>query len=140
MVRRSLLHHFADLPDPRIDRTKKHRLDEVLLIALTATVCGASSFEEIGAFVLRRATEEATRWPHGISIAVNLSPAQFKSGAVSEAVREALQRSGLEPARLELEITESVLLDQTSGSISVLEALHAQGVRVALDDFGTGYS
>jgi diguanylate cyclase (GGDEF)-like protein/PAS domain S-box-containing protein len=96
--------------------------------------------EEIGAFVLRRATEEAMRWPAGISIAVNLSPAQFKSGAVSEAVREALQRSGLEPGRLELEITESVLLDQTSGAISVLEGLHADGVRVALDDFGTGYS
>jgi len=96
--------------------------------------------EEIGAFVLRRATQEATRWPEGISIAVNLSPAQFKSGAVSEAVRDALLASGLEPARLELEITESVLLDQTSGAIATLECLHADGVRVALDDFGTGYS
>jgi len=96
--------------------------------------------EEIGAFVLRRATQEATHWPQGISIAVNLSPAQFKSGAVSEAVRDALQASGLAPGRLELEITESVLLDQTSGAITTLESLHADGVRVALDDFGTGYS
>jgi len=96
--------------------------------------------EEIGAFVLRRATAEAVRWPDGIGLAVNLSPAQFKSGAVSEAVREALAASGLAPARLELEITESVLLDQTSGAIAVLEGLHADGVRVALDDFGTGYS
>jgi len=96
--------------------------------------------EEIGAFVLRRATAEAMRWPEGIGLAVNLSPAQFKSGAVSEAVRAALAASGLEPGRLELEITESVLLDQTSGAIGVLEGLHADGVRVALDDFGTGYS
>lgn len=96
--------------------------------------------EEIGAFVLRRATAEAVRWPDGIGVAVNLSPAQFKSGAVSEAVRGALAASGLEPGRLELEITESVLLDQTSGAITVLEELHAAGVRVALDDFGTGYS
>jgi diguanylate cyclase (GGDEF)-like protein/PAS domain S-box-containing protein len=96
--------------------------------------------EEIGAFVLRQATAEAIRWPDGISLAVNLSPAQFKSGAVSEAVRAALAASGLEPGRLELEITESVLLDQTSGAIGVLEGLHAEGVRVALDDFGTGYS
>jgi diguanylate cyclase (GGDEF)-like protein/PAS domain S-box-containing protein len=96
--------------------------------------------EEIGAFVLRQATAEAVRWPDGISLAVNLSPAQFKSGGVSEAVRGALLASGLEPGRLELEITESVLLDQTSGAIGVLEDLHAGGVRVALDDFGTGYS
>jgi diguanylate cyclase (GGDEF)-like protein/PAS domain S-box-containing protein len=96
--------------------------------------------EEIGAFVLRRATEEAMRWPETIGLAVNLSPAQFKSGAVSDAVRDALTASGLPPQRLELEITESVLLDQTSGAIGVLEGLHAAGVRVALDDFGTGYS
>lgn len=96
--------------------------------------------EEIGTFVLDRATQEATRWPESISLAVNLSPAQFKSGAVSETVRSALEASGLAPGRLELEITESVLLDQTSGAIGVLEGLHAAGVRVALDDFGTGYS
>lgn len=96
--------------------------------------------EEIGTFVLHRATQEAMRWPESISLAVNLSPAQFKSGAVSEAVRSALAASGLAPKRLELEITESVLLDQTSGAIGVLEGLHAAGVRVALDDFGTGYS
>ena len=96
--------------------------------------------EEIGAFVLRRATAEAVRWPEGISLAVNLSPAQFKSGGVGEAVRDALAASGLAPERLELEITESVLLDQTSGAIGVLESLHEMGVRVALDDFGTGYS
>jgi diguanylate cyclase (GGDEF)-like protein len=96
--------------------------------------------DQIGAFVLRRATAEATRWPHGISIAVNLSPAQFKSGTITEAVHDALLASGLEPRRLELEITESVLLDQTSGAIGVLEGLHEAGVRVALDDFGTGYS
>jgi diguanylate cyclase (GGDEF)-like protein/PAS domain S-box-containing protein len=96
--------------------------------------------EEIGAFVLRRATAEAVRWPDGIGVAVNLSPAQFKSGAVGEAVIEALKASGLEPGRLELEITESVLLDQSSGAIGALEELHAAGVRVALDDFGTGYS
>jgi diguanylate cyclase (GGDEF)-like protein len=96
--------------------------------------------EEIGAFVLRRATAEAVRWPDTIALAVNLSPAQFRSGAVSAAVREALASSRLEPRRLELEITESVLLDQSASAITTLEALHASGVRVALDDFGTGYS
>jgi len=96
--------------------------------------------DEIGAFVLRRATAEAVHWPDGIGLAVNLSPVQFKSGPVSVAVRGALAQSGLDPARLELEITESVLLDQTSGAIAMLEEIHAMGVRVALDDFGTGYS
>ena len=95
---------------------------------------------EIGAFVLHHAAAEATRWPESIGLAVNLSPAQFRSGSVSDAVRSALATSGLAPERLELEITESVLLDQTSESIGVLEGLHAAGVRVALDDFGTGYS
>ncbi len=96
--------------------------------------------EDIGAFVLRAATAEAVRWPASIGLAVNLSPVQFKSGVVSVAVRDALLRSGLDPARLELEITESVLLDHTSGAIGMLEDIHAMGVRVALDDFGTGYS
>ena len=96
--------------------------------------------EEIGAFVLRRAALEAVRWPEGISLAVNLSPAQFRSGAVGEAVRVALAESGLAAGRLELEITESVLLDQAYGAIGTLKRLHAAGVRVALDDFGTGYS
>jgi diguanylate cyclase (GGDEF)-like protein len=96
--------------------------------------------DEIGAFVLRGATAEAVRWPDGIGLAVNLSPVQFKSGAVGAAVRAALARSGLDPARLELEITESVLLDQATGAIGMLEDLHALGARVALDDFGTGYS
>lgn len=96
--------------------------------------------EEIGAFVLRGATAEAMRWPEGMGLAVNLSPVQFKSGAVGAAVRDALACSGLDPTRLELEITESVLLDQTSGAIGMLEDLHTLGIRVALDDFGTGYS
>ena len=96
--------------------------------------------EDIGAYVLEQACREAARWPGELSVAVNLSPAQFRSKAVRGAVNTALERSGLAPARLELEITESVLLDDSTGAIDELRALHQAGVRVALDDFGTGYS
>ncbi len=80
------------------------------------------------------------RWPHELSLAVNISPAQFRSKGVLKAVAAALASSGLAPGRLELEITESVLLDEASGTVAVLEGLHQAGVRVALDDFGTGNS
>jgi diguanylate cyclase (GGDEF)-like protein len=94
----------------------------------------------IGAWVLRTACFEAKNWPSDIHVAVNLSPKQFKKGDLVAIVREALDLSELRPDRLELEITESVLLQESAGVIGALDQLRAMGVSIALDDFGTGYS
>jgi diguanylate cyclase (GGDEF)-like protein/PAS domain S-box-containing protein len=96
--------------------------------------------DAMGRYVLDRACAAATTWPDSISLAVNLSPAQFRTGGVHEAVTAALARSGLAPHRLELEITETLLLDDSTDSTAALEQFHAAGIRIALDDFGTGYS
>jgi len=95
---------------------------------------------EIGRWVLRTACVEATKWPGDISVAVNLSSRQFSAGDVSALVATALQDSGLSPARLELEITETVLLRDSNANMAVLRGLRELGVRIALDDFGTGFS
>ena len=95
---------------------------------------------EIGAWVLEEACTEAARWPRDLTVAVNLSPAQFRSRDLIGTVKDALLRSGLRPTRLELEITESVLLSDTDGSLAALHDLRAFGIRIAMDDFGTGYS
>ncbi len=95
---------------------------------------------EIGEWVLHHACREAVRWPAGVSVAVNVSPAQFRTRHLVEAVREALQHSGLAPGRLELEITETVLLRESESVLATLHQLRATGVRIAMDDFGTGYS
>ena len=94
----------------------------------------------IGEWVLRAACREAARWPSELSLAVNLSPVQFQSQRLLDAVRDALAQSGLNPARLELEITEGVLLQESGTTLAVLHALRRLGVRIAMDDFGTGYS
>ena len=94
----------------------------------------------IGAWVLRTACFEAKNWPSDIRLSVNLSPKQFNKGDLVEVVREALDVSNLRPDRLELEITESVLLQDSVAVISALDQLRAIGVSIALDDFGTGYS
>ncbi|CAK9886331.1 MAG: putative signaling protein [Candidatus Erwinia impunctatus] len=94
----------------------------------------------LGAYALHEACREAAAWEHGESVAVNLSPLQFKNSALVSVVQSALEKSGLEPGRLELEVTESVLLDNSDSNIQVLEKLKALGIRIALDDFGTGYS
>ncbi len=94
----------------------------------------------IGEWVLRQACQEAARWPSHISIAVNLSPVQFKSTSITQTVVNALARSGLSAGRLELEITESVLLLNTNNVIDALHQMRAIGVRISMDDFGTGYS
>jgi diguanylate cyclase (GGDEF)-like protein len=93
----------------------------------------------IGEWVLREACVEAARWPDDIEIAVNLSPAQF-NGGLANVVRDALAASGLAPHRLELEITETLLLRDSEDTLIVLHQLRASGIRIALDDFGTGYS
>jgi diguanylate cyclase (GGDEF)-like protein len=94
----------------------------------------------IGAWVLQQATAEATGWPGELSVAVNLSPVQFKGGAVVADVTDALRASGIAPNRLELEITEAVLLQDTDATVATLNELRALGVRISMDDFGTGYS
>ncbi|MCG5260565.1 EAL domain-containing protein [Cupriavidus gilardii] len=94
----------------------------------------------IGAWVLREASRQAAAWPAAVAVAVNLSPLQFRDPALADTVRHALQEAGLSPARLQLEITESVLLQESQSNRSTLQALREIGVRIAMDDFGTGYS
>jgi diguanylate cyclase (GGDEF)-like protein/PAS domain S-box-containing protein len=95
---------------------------------------------QLGNWVIEQACREAAAWPTGLSVAVNLSPVQFRNRALVDIVVRALQSSGLPPARLEVEITESVLLQDNDSTVDMLHQLRALGVRVALDDFGTGYS
>ena len=94
----------------------------------------------IGEWVLRTACSDAMSWPSDIRVAVNLSPVQFKSKRLLESVITALSVSKLSPDRLELEITEGVLLVEHETTLAVLHQLRAYGVRIAMDDFGTGYS
>jgi diguanylate cyclase (GGDEF)-like protein len=95
---------------------------------------------QLGDWVMRRACEETTRWPKDIRVAVNLSVAQFRNSRVRQSVISALAASGLSPNRLELEITESVLMDDVNVVANVLGKLQDIGVGIALDDFGTGFS
>ncbi|MFK8253838.1 putative bifunctional diguanylate cyclase/phosphodiesterase [Ancylobacter sp. sgz301288] len=95
---------------------------------------------DIGAWVVREACRECARWPSDVSVAVNLSPLQFRRANVEAMVRDALTASGLPPHRLEIEITETVLLQDTAATRRTLRRLRNLGVRIALDDFGTGYS
>jgi diguanylate cyclase (GGDEF)-like protein len=94
----------------------------------------------IGEWVLRTACFEAENWPGDIRVAVNLSPIQFNKGNLVATVKAALNASGLRPDRLELEITESTLLQNTTSTLTALHQLRTMGITVALDDFGTGYS
>ena len=100
----------------------------------------AGLIDEIGEFVLRTAVTEARRWPSDTVVAVNLSPVQFKNQNLLAMVVSALAESGLPPARLELEVTESIFLDGADGALAMLQNLRTLGVRTSLDDFGTGYS
>ncbi len=94
----------------------------------------------IGAWVLKQACSDAMAWPEMTRVAVNLSPVQFKSPGLVLDVTSALAASGLSARRLELEITESVMLQHTDEVLSTLHQLRALGVRISMDDFGTGYS
>jgi predicted signal transduction protein with EAL and GGDEF domain len=95
--------------------------------------------EPIGSWVLRRACTDAAAWPADLKVAVNLSPLQFKGDLVGD-VGRALHETGLSPSRLELEITESLFLQDDDAVLGTLRAVRALGVRIAMDDFGTGYS
>ncbi len=94
----------------------------------------------LGEWVLARACADAVRWPDGLKIAVNVSAVQFTSASLVSAVRDALRNTGLPGRRLELEITESVLVANPGVTTAILHSLKGLGVRVSMDDFGTGYS
>ncbi|HEV7277019.1 MAG TPA: EAL domain-containing protein [Devosiaceae bacterium] len=96
--------------------------------------------ERLGEWVLRSACRAATAWPEHVSIAVNLSPVQFRMRNLPFLVADALAQAQLRPARLQLEITETVLLNESQQNLETLHALKELGVAIALDDFGTGYS
>ena len=96
--------------------------------------------EKVGEWVLKQACAEAASWPGQIRVAVNVSPVQFRSKTLALKVAAALAESGLAPGRLELEVTETVLIRDDEEALTILQQLRELGVRIALDDFGTGYS
>lgn len=91
-------------------------------------------------WVLQHACEAAASWPEEVMISVNLSPTEFQRGHLVARVKAVLAETGLNPARLELELTESVMLDDAQGALVIMQGLKALGVRLLMDDFGTGYS
>jgi diguanylate cyclase (GGDEF)-like protein len=94
----------------------------------------------LGEWVVRQACDDATSWPADVKVAVNLSPVQFKQAELFEVIQSALENSGLPPERLEIEITESVLLERGTENHAFIDKLKSIGISLALDDFGTGYS
>ena len=90
--------------------------------------------------MLFEACNACAAWPGGTRVAVNLSPLQFKQENLAQTVKDALTTNGLEPERLELEITESLMLENVEQTIELLNQFKEMGVRISLDDFGTGYS
>jgi diguanylate cyclase (GGDEF)-like protein/PAS domain S-box-containing protein len=100
----------------------------------------SGSILEIGEWALREACREAASWPKPLNIAVNVSTIQFRHGDLVSFVHAVLLETGLAPARLEIEVTESVLIDDLPRALSILRRLKSLGVRIAMDDFGTGYS
>lgn len=96
--------------------------------------------DRIGKWVVREACQTATTWPKNLTVAVNLSPAEFESGAIVESVAAALKETGLDAHRLELEITETLLLGNSEKTMIDLKRLKAMGISIVMDDFGTGYS
>jgi diguanylate cyclase (GGDEF)-like protein/PAS domain S-box-containing protein len=94
----------------------------------------------LGGLMLRRACADAVLWPEDVRVAVNLSPLQFRAGNLLSIVMDALKQSGLPAKRLELEITETLLLEKSAQVLATLHALRTLGVHISMDDFGTGYS
>ncbi len=94
----------------------------------------------LGEWVIREACLAAARWPEHLNIAVNISAVQFRGSSLMSVIVNALAASGLHPTRLEIEITETVLLQDREATLAVLHQMRALGIRIAMDDFGTGYS
>lgn len=95
---------------------------------------------QIGEWVLREACREAASWPRPLQVAVNLSPVQVQAGDLERSIHQILLETGLAPTRLEVEITEGVLIGDFTRALNLLRRLKALGIRIAMDDFGTGYS
>jgi diguanylate cyclase (GGDEF)-like protein len=100
----------------------------------------SGTINALGEWVLRTACREAASWPRPMNIAINLSPVQFEHSDLPKLVHQVLLETGLSPKRLELEITEGVLIGEFTSAVSILRRLKHLGVRIAMDDFGTGYS
>ena len=96
--------------------------------------------EPLGQWILQRACADAVCWPDNIKVAVNLSASQFRAGTLFDVILCVLVESGLPPHRLELEITESLLLQDKESNVTVIRQLKNIGITIALDDFGTGYA
>jgi len=94
----------------------------------------------LGDWVLETACNHAATWPEGLFVSVNLSPIEFKRSNVVERIQNNLVKTGIDPTRLELEITESTMLEDAAGTLETMKALKALGIRITMDDFGTGYS
>ncbi len=95
---------------------------------------------DLGAWALRKACAQAATWPEHIYVAVNVSPIQFRDGDLTATISAALREANLSPSRLELEITETILMQECDATVQVLRRLRAIGIRISMDDFGTGYS
>ena len=154
IVREAVLHDRFELHyQPLFEISERRLLGFEALIRLTAedgTLIPPLVFisvaeelqliDKIGAWVLREACGTAATWPEDLTVAVNLSPAQFLAGGVSDIVATALKETGLPAQRLELEITETLLLGDSAAVMAELQTLKAMGVAIVMDDFGTGYS
>ena len=121
----------------RWEHPEKGPVSPVMFIPLAEEI---GLINEIGEWVLRTACAEAAKWPSNVSVAVNLSPVQFKSHALPAMVRSVLSDTGLPAKRVELEITEGVFLSNDDHLHDMIGSLKAIGLKLALDDFGTGYS
>lgn len=95
---------------------------------------------QLGEWVIRKALDDAATWDEKLTVAINLSPSQMRSASLVSTIVNALAQSGVNPSRLELEITESILMQDSEANIRTLHILRNLGIRVSLDDFGTGYS
>ncbi|MCL5230021.1 EAL domain-containing protein [Pseudomonas sp. In614] len=91
-------------------------------------------------WVINTACNCAAQWPNSLFVSINLSPIEFRQGNLIERIQQTLHDSGIDPARVELEITESVMLEDAAGALEVMRTLKRLGVRISMDDFGTGYS
>ena len=154
IVRDAVLHGRFELHyQPLFEISERRLLGFEALIRLPAedgTLIPPSAFipvaeelrliDKIGAWVLREACGTAATWPEDLTVAVNLSPAQFLAGGISDIVAAALKDTGLVAHRLELEITETLLLGDLAAIMAELQTLKAMGVAIVMDDFGTGYS
>ena len=123
-----------------LTRWKRNGLEQVSPAKFIPVAEDLGLIREIGEWTLLEACRQCAKWPSPTSVAVNVSAVQFQVGSITEAVAIALEATGLDPARLEIEITETAVLNDMSHAAFVLEKLSEMGVRISLDDFGTGYS